>query len=82
MKLRERDRERQSGRVLPRESKHSPIIISLEVMTPVMTLCRTLLSLTKVMRASANLEKQEISAGVQRWKTGKDLLREEQREKH
>lgn len=28
------------------------------------------------MSASANLEKQEMSAGVQRWKTGKDLLRE------
>lgn len=47
-------------------------MISLEVMTPAMTLCRTLLSLTNVMRASANLEKQEMSAGVQRWKIGKD----------
>lgn len=53
-------------------------MISLEVMTPVMTLCRTLLSLMNVINASENLEKQEMSAGVQRWKMGKDLLRKEQ----
>lgn len=49
----------------------------MEVMTPAMTLWRTLLSLTNVMRASANLEKQEMSAGAQRWKIGKDLLQKE-----
>lgn len=55
---------------LPSDNKQSPNIISLQVITPLISLCKTLLSLTKVIRASANLVQQEMFTGAQRWKNG------------
>lgn len=55
---------------LPSDNKQSPNIISLQVITPLISLCKTLLSLTQVIRASANLAQQEMFTGAQRWKNG------------